>query len=97
MSSFVPQSQRRMASVSPGRPAKQVSSLQRRSASWPSPAIRYADLDGNPATEADPSWLPLLNTPNHPEYPAAHGCFTGAQLGERRRGPAQACAHPPRT
>jgi hypothetical protein len=44
----------------------------------PYTAIRHADLDGNPATEADPSWLPLLNTPNHPEYPAAHGCFTGA-------------------
>jgi PAP2 superfamily len=47
----------------------------------PHTAIRNADIDANPATEADPSWLPLLNTPNHPEYPAAHGCFTGA-LGE---------------
>jgi hypothetical protein len=47
----------------------------------PYTAIRHADLDGNPATEADPNWLPLLNTPNHPEYPAAHGCFTAA-LGE---------------
>jgi hypothetical protein len=27
---------------------------------------------------ADPDWLPLLNTPNHPEYPSAHGCVTGA-------------------
>ncbi len=27
---------------------------------------------------ADPSWLPLGTTPNHPEYPAAHGCLTGA-------------------
>jgi PAP2 superfamily len=44
----------------------------------PYTAIRHADLDSNPATEADPSWLPLLNTPNHPEYPAAHGCFTAA-------------------
>jgi hypothetical protein len=47
----------------------------------PYTAIRHADIDGNPASEADPSWLPLLNTPNHPEYPAAHGCFTAA-LGE---------------
>jgi hypothetical protein len=47
----------------------------------PYTAIRHAEIDGNPATEADPSWLPLLNTPNHPEYPAAHGCFTSA-LGE---------------
>ncbi|MDX6630957.1 MAG: hypothetical protein QOH00_3203 [Gaiellales bacterium] len=26
----------------------------------------------------DPDWLPLLNTPNHPEYPGAHGCVTSA-------------------
>jgi hypothetical protein len=44
----------------------------------PYTAIRNADIDGNPATEADPSWVPLLNTPNHPEYPGAHGCITGA-------------------
>ncbi len=25
----------------------------------------------------DPAWLPLGTTPNHPEYPAAHGCVTG--------------------
>jgi hypothetical protein len=47
----------------------------------PYTAIRNAGLDGNAGTEADPSWLPLLNTPNHPEYPAAHGCVTGA-VGE---------------
>jgi hypothetical protein len=27
---------------------------------------------------ADPDWLPLVNTPNHPEYPSAHGCVTSA-------------------
>ncbi len=27
---------------------------------------------------ADPTWKPLVTTPNHPEYPAAHGCVTGA-------------------
>jgi len=27
---------------------------------------------------ADSSWLPLGTTPAHPEYPAAHGCITGA-------------------
>jgi hypothetical protein len=26
----------------------------------------------------DPAWKPRLPTPNHPEYPAAHGCATGA-------------------
>jgi len=33
---------------------------------------------GNPELTADPSWTPLAVTPNHPEYPAAHGCATGA-------------------
>jgi len=27
---------------------------------------------------SDPSWMPLGTTPAHPEYPAAHGCITGA-------------------
>jgi len=40
-------------------------------------AIRRADTDGNPATQADPAWAPLLNV-NHPEYPGAHGCGTTA-------------------
>lgn len=29
-------------------------------------------------TLTDPAWKPRLPTPNHPEYPAAHGCTTGA-------------------
>jgi hypothetical protein len=33
---------------------------------------------GNADTPADPSWASLGTTPNHPEYPAAHGCLTGA-------------------
>jgi PAP2 superfamily len=33
---------------------------------------------GNAELTADPSWTPLAVTPNHPEYPAAHGCATGA-------------------
>ena len=44
----------------------------------PITAIRHADLDGNPATTADPGWTPLLATPTHPEYPSAHGCLTSA-------------------
>ena len=32
----------------------------------------------NPALTADPAWLPLGTTPSHPEYPAGHGCVTGA-------------------
>jgi hypothetical protein len=34
--------------------------------------------DGNPLTATDPTWTPTLTTPNHPEYPAAHGCLTSA-------------------
>jgi hypothetical protein len=34
--------------------------------------------DGNPDTPEEPGWRPLLTTPNHPEYPAAHGSFTSA-------------------
>jgi hypothetical protein len=34
--------------------------------------------DGNPATVEQTGWRPLLTTPNHPEYPAAHGVVTSA-------------------
>jgi hypothetical protein len=42
-------------------------------------AIRQADLDGNPATEADPNWTPLLTAP-YPEHPSGHLCLDGAHL-----------------
>ncbi len=35
--------------------------------------------DGNPATVEQPGWRPLITTPNHPEYPAAHGSLTSAE------------------
>jgi hypothetical protein len=44
----------------------------------PVTAIPNGDIDGNPDTIADPNWLPLAPTPPHPEFPAAHGCATGA-------------------
>jgi hypothetical protein len=44
----------------------------------PQSAIPFAATDGNAATEADASWLPVVPTPNHPEYPAAHACASGA-------------------
>jgi hypothetical protein len=35
--------------------------------------------DGNRATTEESGWRPVGgNTPNHPEYPAAHGSFTSA-------------------
>jgi hypothetical protein len=46
----------------------------------PITAIRNGDLDGNPATERDASWVPFIDTPMHPEYPCAH-CIIAATLG----------------
>jgi hypothetical protein len=45
----------------------------------PVTAIRNADLSGNAATPRDASWLPLGDTPMHPEYPCAH-CITSAAI-----------------
>jgi len=44
----------------------------------PVTAIHRADEDGNPATEADPGWTPLLPTPNFPEYVSAHTAVSTA-------------------
>lgn len=41
----------------------------------PVTAIRFG------ADFTDPTWSPLLTTPNHPEYPSQHGCVTSA-LGD---------------
>jgi hypothetical protein len=48
-------------------------------------AIQNAANDGNPDTVADPTWLPLLTTPGHPSYMAAHSTLSAAAatvLGE---------------
>lgn len=50
----------------------------------PTSAINLADTDGNPDTTADPSWTPVVPSPNHPEYPAAHACTFGG-IGEALR------------
>jgi uncharacterized protein (TIGR03118 family) len=44
----------------------------------PVTAIQLAGQDGNPDTVADPNWLPLLNTANHPSWVSAHGGISGA-------------------
>ena len=56
----------------------------------PITAIREADTDGNPATEADPTWLPLFDpsipvcnppplfTPPFPDHPSGHASATAA-------------------
>jgi hypothetical protein len=38
----------------------------------PVTAIREAGADGNPATEPDPTWTPLVTTPPIPDYESAH-------------------------
>ena len=44
----------------------------------PITAIRAGNTDGNPNTDADPTWTPLATTPNHPEYLSAHAFVDGA-------------------
>ncbi|MGJ3242910.1 MAG: phosphatase PAP2 family protein [Opitutales bacterium] len=44
----------------------------------PETAIRQADKDGNPATEPDPDWIPLMASPPFPEYPSGHSTFSMA-------------------
>ena len=46
----------------------------------PITAIRNGDQDGNDATQRDASWMPLIDTPMHPEYPCAH-CILSATVG----------------
>jgi hypothetical protein len=41
-------------------------------------AIPLAADVGNAATLPDAAWAPLVPTPNHPEYPSAHGCVFGS-------------------
>jgi hypothetical protein len=44
----------------------------------PVTAIPLAAGDGNPETAPDAEWLPLIDTPAHPEYPAGHPSLNGA-------------------
>jgi hypothetical protein len=44
----------------------------------PVTAIRKADQDNNPATDADPHWEPLLATPPFPAYTSGHSTFSAA-------------------
>jgi len=41
-------------------------------------AIPKAELDGNPETAPIAGWVPLIATPNHPEYPGSHPGSHGA-------------------
>jgi hypothetical protein len=51
----------------------------------PETAIRAGDTDGNPKTEADPSFLPFIPTPCFPSYPSNHASamYSGAEVLRR--------------
>jgi hypothetical protein len=44
----------------------------------PSTAIVEGENDGNPRTEGDPSWLPLINDPPYPDYTSGANSVTSA-------------------
>jgi hypothetical protein len=60
----------------------------------PIDAIHEAASDGNPATQADPTWkalfdpatatVPVLSTPGFPDHPSGHSCVSGATLNAMR-------------
>jgi hypothetical protein len=51
----------------------------------PVTAIRLAGSDGNPATIADPTWTPLVQTPPIPDYDSGHAVEGGAAAGVLKR------------
>ena len=44
----------------------------------PLTAIREGENDGNPHTAGDPTWQPLINNPNYPDYTSGANNVTGA-------------------
>lgn len=50
----------------------------------PFQAIPFADVDGNAATVADPTWVPLGTTPAHPEYLSGHALLINAMFATAR-------------
>lgn len=44
----------------------------------PITAINEGESDGNPMTAGDPSWQPLVNNPNYPDYSSGANSFGGA-------------------
>jgi hypothetical protein len=59
--------------------AKRHYGLASTEVTWrPISAISLAETNGNPDTAAEAGWLPFVNTPCHPEYPAGHPSLNGA-------------------
>ncbi len=44
----------------------------------PTTAIRFAEIDGNPATIDDDGWTALLGVPPYPDHPSGHNCVSGS-------------------
>ena len=44
----------------------------------PETAIRAGGVDGNPNTDPDPGFVPLITTPCFPSYPSAHGTLSNS-------------------
>jgi hypothetical protein len=51
----------------------------------PVTAIQLADTDGNPDTDVDPTWTPLVGTPPIPDHDSAHSVEGGAGAQVLRR------------
>jgi hypothetical protein len=51
----------------------------------PITAIREAGGDGNPATQPDAAWLPLIANPPYPEHPSAHNALSGSIVATLRK------------
>ena len=54
----------------------------------PYTAIRAGDTDGNPRTDPDPTWNPLISTPCFPGYPSAHAVasYAARKIAEKTLG-----------
>jgi hypothetical protein len=46
----------------------------------PSTAIQQGGNDGNPRTDGDPAWLPLVNDPPYPDYTSGANALTAAMM-----------------
>jgi hypothetical protein len=51
----------------------------------PITAIREAGTDGNPRTEPDSAWLPLIATPPYTEHPSGHTGLSGSFVATLQR------------
>ena len=50
----------------------------------PQTAIRMADSDPNPDTEADADWLSVFPNPGYPDHPSGFNCFAAATWNSAR-------------